>query len=176
MMMNQRKKQIFVLLMICILGGSMIFAGCGGSSTGPEKEFFDPVSGIMLVRAEKTTNIYSDWPIPEGDDPEIKTEIINFIFVLKLSREIEGQVRIYGLEGADVGKYDHRVYPDCINPNDCKVYGTMSDNTNLEVDLENNGRTYVATGSIQTMDFNIQAEYQHENVVIQYDLTGERIF
>ena len=175
MMVNPGNKFVWLIILLLTVG-LFLFKGCSDSSTSlgppPDDEVVDSISGLMLVRGLKTTTIYS----PEGEEPYVDSENVHFLVKLKLDREKEDAVRIYGLEGADTGKFDHMAFPGCTHPDDCEVYGTMTGIRNFEVHLDNQGRTYKATAVYQTVDFDIQAEYQYQNVTIHYDLTGERIF
>jgi len=175
-MMVISKNKFIWLIILLLTAGLFLFKGCSDSSTSlgppPEDEIVDRISGMMLVRGLKTTTIYSH----EGEEPDVDSEHINFLVKLKLSREKEDAVRFYGLEGADTGKFDHMAFPGCTHPDDCEVYGRMTGIQNFEVDLNNQGRTYKAKGTVQTVDFKIEAEYQYQNVTIHYDLTGERMF
>jgi hypothetical protein len=175
MMVKPGNKFIWLIILL-LMAGLFVFKACSDSSTSlgppPDDEIVDSISGLMLMRGVKTTTTY----FPEGEKPDVESEHVNFLVKLKLSSENDDSVRIYGLEGADTGKFDHRVFPGCTHPDDCKVHGRMTGIRNFKVDLNHQGRTYKATAVYQTVDFDIQAEYQYQNVTIHYDLTGERIF
>lgn len=164
-------------LIIVLLGilGLFVIKGCGDSSTGNED---DRVSGILLVGGKEIKTTYSDWPIPEGDEPAKDTTSIGFFLKIQEVGYGNDQLRIVGLEGADVGKYDNRVFPNCTNPEECKIYGKLA-GEDLEIDINNNGRSYQATGKIyQTYDPYIEmtATYKYQNITIEYNLEGGRKF
>ena len=171
---------IGLLIIMLLVFGFASMKGCSDSSTDPydsknEEEVVDRISGIMYLRGQKVTTTYSDWPIPEGDKPTVDSSYINFIISLKLDQKNPEKVRIYGLEGADVGKYENLIFPNCTNTNECKVYGEMTGLRSFTVELENSGRTYTATGAFKSTDYKIVGEYNYQNITIQYDLFAELI-
>lgn len=169
-------------LIIVLLGmfGLFLIKGCGDSSTNMDDDEdveADQISGIFYVTGEEIRTIYSDWPIPEGEEPSRDKTRIGFIMKIQKIGDGDDQLRIVGLEGADVGKYDNRVYPDCSTPDECKIYGSLI-GEDLEIEIENNGRSYQAAGSIyQTYEPYVEmtATYNYQNVTIQYELEGEKM-
>lgn len=180
-MKNFRRNSIGLLMIMLMIFGFASMKACSDSLTNPpdpkneEEEVEDRISGIMYLRGQKITTTYSDWPIPEDDKPTIDSTYIDFIISLKLDPENPDRVRIYGLEGADVGKYEYMIYPNCTNTNECKVFGEMTGERSFTVDLENQDRTYTATGAFKSTDYKIVGEYNHKNVTIEYDLFAELI-
>lgn len=170
----QRNRTGLLFILLSILGLLMI-KGCGDSSTSPDdEEEGDQVSGIFYVRGKEVRTIYSDWPIPEGEVPSKDEERISFIIKIQKIRTGSDQLRIIGLEGADVGKYDNRIYPDCTIPEECKIYGNLV-GEDLAIDIENNDRSYQATGKIyKTYEpyLEMTATYSYQNVKIEYTLEG----
>lgn len=179
-MKNLGRNSLGLLMIVLLIFGLASLKGCSDSLTNPpdpkneeEEEFEDKISGIMYLRGQKITTTYSDWPIPEGEKPTVESTYIDFIISLKLDPENPERVRIYGLEGADVGKYENMIYPNCTNTNECKVFGEMTGERSFTVDLENQGRTYTATGAFKSTDYKIVGEYNYQNIIIRYDLFAE---
>jgi hypothetical protein len=130
-----------------------------------------PHTGLYFVGGEKRTTSYSEWPIPEGEVEEVETERVEFSIHLKVLDDQE-TIRIVGLHGADAGEMENRVYPDCMNSEDCVILGQTTGSETFEIDVENNGRTYTATGSARSTDFQLNGQYQYQNITIDYDLDG----
>ena len=80
-------------------------------------------------------------------------------------------VRIYGLEGVDAGIDEKKVFPNCIHPDDCKVYGKLNPSGEIEIELEQNGRRYSALWSNNTL----RGTFSYGEFSVKYDLSGKRI-
>lgn len=131
-----------------------------------------PHTGLYFVGGEKRTTSYSDWPIPEGEEPEVDTERVEFSIHLKVQDDQEA-IRFVGLHGTDAGEMENRVYPDCTISEDCVILGQSTGTESFEIDIENEGRTYTATGNARSTDFQLNAQYQYQNITIDYDLEGQ---
>jgi hypothetical protein len=99
---------------------------------------------------------------------------------MKMNNRVNNMVRVYGLEGADVGKRGQYFYPDCNALDECKVIGTL-DGEDLTIDLQHNGRSFKAEGEVlrfEGSDYSIvemAATYSYENTTIQYIFEGSRM-
>lgn len=131
-----------------------------------------PKTGLYFLKGEKITTTYSNWPIPEGEEPEINTERVEFSMHLEVQDDRE-TIRFAGLHGADAGEMENRVYPDCTISEDCVILGQSTGTESFEIDIENNGRTYTATGTARSTDFQLNAQYQYQNTTIEYSLGGQ---
>lgn len=132
------------------------------------------LSNLIYLRGIQIMTQYSAWPIPENDVPTVDTTRIRFLMKIHSIRGERDLIRLYGLDGADVGKRDHYLYPDCKDPDNCKIIGNLSDEV-LEINLNNNGRSYEADGNIyQTYDpyVEMSATYKYQNTTIEYELEG----
>lgn len=147
-----------------------IVAGCSGSSTGPEVRIFDTTSGDIYMYGKELTTVH----LSNGETADEITTYIDFVMTVKLLKVGEESVRFYGLEGADVGKKGHNVFPGCTRSDDCPVFGRMTGNETFEININHQGRSYTATGSIRTVNVEMEAVYQSENVTIRYELNGQR--
>lgn len=127
----------------------------------------------ILVGGYKITTTYSDWPIPEGDKPRVDTSRIGFIFGKEINKD---HFRILGLDGADVGKRGNQVFPNCPDSGKCEIIGNMTGPESFKVNLNNDGRTYNATANFGTSGFEMEGEYNYQNVNVKYDLLGERLY
>lgn len=133
----------------------------------------------LFVYGKKVTTTYSDWPIPEGDKPTVDTSGISFIMLRQIKKY---SFQIYGLEGADVGKRDNLVFPNCTDMDECKIRAKITGQSKFKINLNNEGRTYKATGQFRKVEFlfghvvdlTMEAEYQYQNLTIKYELGGER--
>jgi hypothetical protein len=157
---------LFGMLVLSIF----IVAGCSGSSTGPEVRIIDTTSGDIYMYGKELTTVH----LPNGEKADEITAYIDFVMTVKLLKVGEESVRFYGLEGADVGKKSHNVFPGCTQSDDCPVFGRMINSETFEINISNEGRSYTATGSIRTVNVELEAVYQSENVTIRYELNGRR--
>lgn len=173
--MFQKNKWVLALLLFSLLG-LLAFNSCSDSLEGPntDDEEDDIISALMYLDGIQITTTYSAWPVPENDVPEVDTTRIGFLVKIQSIDGEKNSIRIYGLEGADVGKRENYLYPDCENPDDCKVIGTLAEEE-LEIDISNNGRSYQAEGKIyQTYDPYIEMTgiYNYQNIIIHYEAEG----
>lgn len=129
-------------------------------------------TGLYFVGGDKITTRYSDWPIPEGEGPEVDTIRVEFSTFLNVQDDQE-TIRFAGLHGADAGEMQNRVYPDCTSSEDCIILGHSTGTETFEIDIENKGRTYIATGNARSTDFQLTGHYQYQNTTIDYDLKGQ---
>jgi hypothetical protein len=153
--------------------GWIAISSCGDSLTVPGEDQ-EPLSSLIQLRGEVITTTYSNWPIPENEEPSVDTTRVGFFVKIHSLPGQNNEVRMYGLEGADVGKRGNHLFPDCSHPDDCKIIGTLTDEK-LNIDLRNNGRTYKAEGFIyQTYDPYVEmtATYNYQNMMIEYELEG----
>jgi len=153
--------------------------------TGCEDLFsvFDKSEDIKTILYEmkgfETITRYSEWPIPEGEVPTVQRYGVHFFMLMKMNNRVDSMVRVYGLEGADVGKVDRYLYPGCNTLDNCKVIGTL-EGEDLTIEIQNNGRSYQAEGTIQFFEDSdysiaeITATYNNKNTTIQYIFEGSR--
>ena len=170
---NDSESQLtwFKKMIFGILASALLFvAGCDRSSTAPEVRIVDTTSGIIYMYGKVLTSVH----LPNGETADEITTYIDFVMTLKLLKVGEDKVRFYGLEGTDVGKNGNNVYPGCTHPDDCPVYGRMTDNETFEISISNQGRNYTASGSVRTVNVLLEGVYQTENVTIRYELNGKR--
>jgi len=134
---------------------------------------------LYEMKGFETITRYSEWPIPEGEVPTVKRYGVHFFMLMKMDNRVNNLVRLYGLEGADVGKRNQHLYPDCNPEADCKVIGTL-DGENLTIDLQHEGRSYQAEGAVQFFEDSdysiaeITATFNYENTTVQYIFEGSR--
>jgi len=131
------------------------------------------------MKGFETITRYSEWPIPEGEVPTVQRYGVHFFMLMKMNNRVDSMVRVYGLEGADVGKVDRYLYPGCNTLDNCKVIGTL-EGEDLTIEIQNNGRSYQAEGTIQFFEDSdysiaeITATYNNKNTTIQYIFEGSR--
>lgn len=172
-----QKRWIRVILLLSCLG-MLGLSGCKDLFSGSDRDD-DSISGLFALTGKEIVTTYSDWPIPENDVPSVDTTRIRFLMLTNSVPKEENMVRLYGLEGADVGKRERYLYPGCDTPNDCKITGTL-DGEILTIELYNNGRSYQAEGAIRNVtDGNnrsnyvvITATYHYQHTTIQYEIEG----
>lgn len=178
--LHQLKWMWFVLFLSCISMAGL--AGCGDLFSGFDKEDGrknDNSSVLYAMRGNQIITSYSEWPIPEGEEPSEVTSRYDFLMLIDFKSGDDKQVRFYGLEGADVGKRDHYLYPDCTNPDNCKITGTL-EGEDLTINIQRNGRSYQAEGVIRRIIHNnndygsaeLTATYKYQNTTIEYRLEG----
>lgn len=169
-------KNLVVFAALCF--GAFLL-GCSENSVQPEPESevsADTLSTLFFLEGKKIETRYSEWPVPDGEQPSVDTTNIYFTVHIKRVEGDMKKVRFYGLEGADAGSAGNRVYPNCTVSDDCKVYGNIVLGQQFEIDLENNGRTYQANGLVTTFEANLTGRYQYQNLTIDYELQGERYY
>ena len=164
--------KIFLPLFLIISVFSVI--SCSDSSTNSEPE--DVISGIYELSGEKIRTRYSEWPIPDDDQPVIDTVGVSFLLKIEHVHDGEGTVRLYGLENVDIGTKEKRVFPNCTDPEDCPFFGKVEDE-NFEILVDNNGHNYHATGFIYQRYnpyINLTATYQYQNRKEKYTVEGPK--
>lgn len=174
--MRFQQKKLLIIALVFSLIGFLAFNSCSDSSIDTDREEGKDktVSDLIYLRGTQIITKYSAWPIPENEVPAVDTTRISFIMKIHSIRGERNSIRIYGLEGADVGKREDYLYPDCKDPDDCIVTGKLEDEV-LDIQLTNNGRSYEASGNIyQTYDPYVEmaATYSYQNTTIEYDLEG----
>lgn len=141
------------------------------------KETEIDLSGIWLLSGSEERTTYSEWPIPPDEDPE--QEKYSQGFNVLIQQIDENNIRIYGLVGADAGRAENAVFPECSNPENCKVFGTKTGEHEWEIDIQNGPRTYNAVIKLKEMidlnEFTLEGTYEYQNKSIEYVLDGRRI-
>tara|TARA_R100001143_G_scaffold6711_1_gene9069 strand:+ start:9134 stop:9658 length:525 start_codon:yes stop_codon:yes gene_type:complete len=166
--LHQKRWAGVVLLLTCL--GMLGLSGCKDHFSDVDIED-DEIIGLFALRGQEIVTNYSDWPIPENDVPSVDTTRINFLMLIRSVDGEKNRVRMYGLEGADVGKREHYLYPGCKTPDDCKIIG-MLEGEDLEIDINNNGRSYLANIMIRNNYVEITATYNHQQTTIHYEVDG----
>lgn len=152
--------------------GVLFLSGCSDSSTNTGVN--ENVEGVYSIQGEKIVTRYSDWPIPQHEEPAVDTLGVDFLLVIATAEGKEDTIRLYGVEGVDIGEGDNRVFPNCTVPDECEFFGTLV-GEDLEISVSNNGRSYKATGNIyQTYDpyLEMTAVFNYQNVTIHYEVEG----
>src|SRR6056297_539785 len=173
---NQLRWMWFVLLLSCISMAGL--TGCEDFFSVFDKSE-DSKNVLYEMKGFETITSYSEWPISEGQVPTVQRYGVRFFMLMKVNSRVNNIVRVYGLEGADVGKGDHYFYTDCNALDECKVIGTL-DGEDLTIDLQHNGRSFMAEGKVQRFegsDYSIvemTATYNYKNTTIQYIFEGSR--
>lgn len=173
---SQLTKKSIVFLIFC-------FAMAGLSGCEDLFPFFEKDTNktdLYSMIGQQTVTSYSEWPIPEGEDPTVVTSSYRFPMLIDFNAGNDKQIRLYGLEGADVGKREQYLYHDCNPTADCKVIGRL-DGEELTIDLRHEGGSFRAEGAIRnftdsydTNDFiELAATYTYQQTIIQYELRGE---
>lgn len=162
----------FNYFLIIILGAVFLY-GCADSSTNTQVN--EKVVGTYSIIGEKIVTKYSEWPIPENEEPAVDTLGVDFLLVIAAAENREDTIRLYGVEGIDIGEGDNRVFPNCTVPAECEFFGRLV-GEDLEINVSNNSRSYQAEGKIfQTYEPHLEmtATYNYQNTTIEYDLEGE---
>lgn len=174
--LHQQRWMWIVLLLSCFSMAGL--TGCEDLFSVFDKN--DDTKTILYeMKGFENITSYSEWPIPEGEVPAVERYGVHFFMLIKINNRVNNLVRLYGLEGADVGKRDQYLYPDCNPEADCKVIGTL-DGENLTIDLQHKGRSFQAEGEVRFFEDSeysiaeITATYQYKNTTIQYILEGSR--
>ncbi len=163
------------LIIIALLFSILI--GCSTGSTEPEPpeppEPFDRISGIFFLDGTRTTVEDPCFHCPAGEDT--LKERVSFSLIAQLEHDNSERIQFFGLQGADTGDMDKRVFPDCTRSADCEIFGTFESEAFFEIDIENNGHRYQASGSIGEVEIELQGQYSYDDITIDYDLSGKRV-
>lgn len=169
--LHQKRWVGVVLLLTCL--GMLGLSGCKDLFSGSDRED-DTIIGLFALSGQEIVTNYSEWPIPENDEPSVETTRIDFLMLIRSVDGEENRVRLYGLEGADVGKREHYFYPSCKTPDDCKITG-MLEGEDLKIDINSNGRSYRAEVKIRNNYVEITATYNYQQTTINYEVDGVMI-
>lgn len=175
--MNNRLELMKSTVPFLIFLSLTILMSCSGTPSEYELEPEDPlawVSGVHYLHGAKTTTGTPCFHC--GPDSDNLSEIVTYSVNVDVVEGKSDTIRFFGLYGADAGDTGDRVFPDCSIPDNCKVYASINSSTlDFEIDIENNGRRYHATGVISQSTLHLTAQYTHDNLTIEYELEGERV-
>ena len=146
-----------------------------------EVEIEDTISGIYYLSGPRTTMGKSCTRCPADQDS--LREYISFSVIARLDHDNRERIQLYGIQGADTGELDKRVYPDCTRSEDCEVFGYIVPSGEFvvnggafKIDIENSGHRYQDTGSLGTSTIDLKGQYNYEDITIDYDLNGKRVY
>ncbi len=149
----------------------LFMIGCVDSG---EEVLEDRLSGIYYLNGPRFS--VEEPCIHCAADEDTLREIVSFSVIAQLDHDNPDRIQFFGLLGADTGDMDKRVFPDCTRSEDCEIYGRIISGGDFEIDIENNGHRYHATGFLSTSIIYLQGQYSYEDITIDYDLSGERVF
>lgn len=168
---------ILNIIVIALLGGNVLFA----YTSPPVND--DPITGMYYLQGTKTIKMYPGWPSYDAE-PNVDITSIASVVNIRLVEEKTDTLLFYGLPGADEGKigiyfgqqsteyvyliemYDER--------DDHRVYAQFDDTT-FEIDINNTGNMYRATGTIENGVIELKGRFQYRNRTFEYDLKGIKI-
>lgn len=156
-------KYMFTLLLLM-----SIMLGCMDAN-----KINDTISGIFYLKGPRLTIEDPCFHCAAGEDT--LREIVSFSVIAQLDHDNPERIQFYGIQGADTGDFDKRAFPDCTRSADCEVFGRIISGRAFEIDIENNGHRYQATGSLGTATIDLQGQYTYEDITIDYDLNGKRV-
>ncbi|MCC5941201.1 MAG: hypothetical protein JJU37_06615 [Balneolaceae bacterium] len=157
---------------------SVILAGCVDSEP---TQVIDRTSGFYAISGPRITVEDSCFHCPVGENT--LNESVIFSLFVQVDPNNSQRIQFYGLQGADTGDMDRRIFPKCTRSQDCEVFGTIQAGGDFEIDIENNGHRYAATGTIARIDNNpaglyaiqLQGQYSYEDITIDYNLQGSQV-
>ena len=132
-----RFQSIFYSIVIIIFFGS-----CSNNSTGPAE---DEISGVYLMTGEKITTKYSGWPKSATEEPRVDTSSAGFLLKVEKLDDSGNYLRLYGLEGVDIGENRNRVFQNCIIPDECEIIIQLN-GKEFQMNFNNGERSYKGTG------------------------------
>lgn len=144
--------------------------------TSSDSDPGDEISGIYIMNGLRTVETYPDGVASENEKPEPTQTNISLVIKVKLIDNNQDTIRFYGLEGADTGNFDEKVFSNCTMPEHCPVYTNMND-TKLEFDIVQDGRSYKGSGTITILNqtvIQLNTRFQDGNTAIEYDISGVR--
>lgn len=148
-----------------------LMLGCVNSG---DTEIHDNLSGIYYLEGPRIT--VEDPCIHCAPETNELTERISFSVIARLDHDNPERIQFYGIQGADTGDFGKRVFPGCTRSADCEVFGRIISGGAFEIDIENNGHRYQATGSLGSATINLRGQYTYEDLTIDYDLNGKRVY
>lgn len=171
-LLNLNTSILFIISFCTVLTVSVSLFSCSGVSTDtdPDNEFTDRISGLYYLSGHKikTTNT--------GFVDQTRDSIgVTFTVNIKMIKEKEDSIRFLGLEAVDTGEMEKRVFPKCINPENCRVYGKIIDNEEFIIYITNERRSYQGNGILGNRDIELNARFEDESTTIEYFLTGKQI-
>lgn len=129
----------------------------------------DTISGVYFVDGSQSHWFWDCFNCKTDENPfKNGTE---FSVNAQLVKDKVDTVRFYGLEGADAGIAEKKVFPNCTHPNDCRVYGRLHPSGEIEINIENDGRSYSALWSDNTL----RGTFSHGEFSVKYDLSWKRV-
>lgn len=157
---------------------TVFMAGCVDSD--PIK-IIDTTSGIYYLSGSRVTVEDPCVHCPAGQDT--LRESVSFSVIIQIDPDNQRRVQFYGIQGADTGDFDKRVFPGCTRSADCEVIGAIQTGGAFEIDIENNGHRYRATGTINRSVYDdegryrivLQGQYSYNDITIDYDLEGKKV-
>lgn len=162
--MRNSKYLFTTFLLMAFMVGCMLFG---------DPEIDDNLSGIYYLDGPRTTVEEPCIHCPAGQDS--LREFVSFSMIAKLDRNNPERIQFYGIQGADTGDFGKRVFPDCTRPAECQVFGEIISGGAFEIDIENNGHRYQATGFLSRYNIFLKSQYTYDGITIDYDLTGKRV-
>jgi hypothetical protein len=174
--MKSARRILLSLFLSCMILCSCIEDSLNPSEYEPREPDID-LAGLWLLSGAEETTTYSEWPIPPDEDPVQKKNSQGFNMLIQQTGE--NQIRIYGLVGADAGRAEHSVFPECNNPENCKVFGTKTGDRTWEIDIKNGQRTFYATIEVKILinktEIRLESTYEYQNKSIEHTMDGEKI-
>ena len=176
---NRASHMKSVLIPFIFLMSLPFLMSCSGRSVESTPDT-DPIetpawlTGVHYLHGPKTTT-----GVPNQHfhpDYDYLPEIVSFSVNVAIVEGKQDTIRFFGLYGADAGDVVDRVFPDCTVSDDCKVYARVNTPfVDFEIDIENRGRRYQATGVFTPTTLQLTGRYTHGGREIDYELDGERI-
>lgn len=143
-------------------------------------KIIDTTSGFYYLQGTRITVEEPCFHCKEGED-SLRETVTFSVMVNRDSNNLE-RIQFYGLQGADTGDFDKRVFPNCIRTSDCEIFGTIQSSGEFEIDIENNGHYYQASGTIMRASFDdgrywieLEGQYTYDDITIDYDLSGKKV-
>lgn len=157
-----------------VLFAGLFLLSCSNNSVDPEEPAdTTSSSSTYYLRGQQSHIGMSCFYCDTEETPYVNyTEFSVNIYPVK---EKVDTVLVYGLEGANAGVAQKKVFPDCAHPDECRVYARLTPAGEIEIDIKQSGRSYRATGFVYPATFTLSARYIHNDISITYDLFGERV-
>lgn len=148
----------------------------------------DPYTGMYYVHGSKIVT-YFRCPFIElcspDEGPFIDTTHIVSVVTVKWMQEKVDTLHFFGLPGADEGENGIYFGRDQIRDyagstlqydvlDGYRIYGSYSGDS-FDIQYNNAGFNYYATGNISNRTIKIQGVKTHRTITVEYDLVGEKI-
>lgn len=141
----------------------------------------DPITGMYYLYGTKISTIYPCTWTCFDMEPAVDTTSVAFTANVWLVEEKQDTLRFFGLLGADAGERGPNQFGEFVFPivlyghEQQKVYATLGNSNDFEINLNNTGERYTAAGSFTGNTIQLEGQYHYRQRTFEYNLQGVKI-